>query len=334
MLKKAITLFVAATVSAGAMAGGIPADSKSQTAPVKRTTRTKTTTRKTTSTTPALKPELETVRYFNTFRSAQMLPVDSRYIYDYETDSFLPYGYYRVNTLVSYPKAVAGIALEQIEAFNTALAEKLYDKQATSPAEAARAFANTSVITDFEGETTAVVPDPNCKVSGIGVSTTFKFAYPETATSKFIQWTLIDGLDTGSGTSAGLMSGEDYMVLMKEPTDWCPTGILTYKEMFNGGTPSKKLIPVLNRQLNIEARNQDNCLTPGSVERVPTTVCLTSKGIEFVFGKYEVGCGAAGNYHLLISWTKLAPYLNPQFLAWVKSATGWKNIKAPNDLWD
>ena len=109
----------------------------------------------------------------------------------------------------------------------------------------------------------------------------------------------------GSGSSYA--PSEEYVIVMRQPTDWCPSGILTTKEIFKDGKLPRQLIPLLRRQVS-----QDyGYIYEDGVTRVPDVYLPGKKGITFFFKKGEIAHPVEGNAGVTLTWAQLKPYMKP-----------------------
>lgn len=109
-------------------------------------------------------------------------------------------------------------------------------------------------------------------------------------------------LYTGSGTGAGYMESEGCLLYDK-----------TTGRIFKGddiiNTSSPELLRLLNRTIKAKRRDYSEAT------EVPDQVIPGATALTFVFPKYSISYGAEGNVKISVPYTKLMPYLKPDFKA-------------------
>lgn len=107
----------------------------------------------------------------------------------------------------------------------------------------------------------------------------------------YVQFETILGVNMGSGTGAGCITGTSYVIF-----DKTTQRALRLSDLIQAS--SATIVAQLNKrilQLNRQGKQYDKCT------EVPDTYYLSNRGIVFVFPKYTIGCGADGEVEIDIS---------------------------------
>lgn len=125
---------------------------------------------------------------------------------------------------------------------------------------------------------------------------------PVVETSRFVTFEISDIIDNGGGMSAGFAELEQFIVFDKNNNQFFTGDI--FKDI-----DSPALLALVNTYVR---RGQYGF---GDAERVPESIMPEETKLTIIYPKYEIACGAEGNVHISIPYSKLLSYLTPEFRA-------------------
>ena len=265
------------------------------------------------------------------YYATDVVDKDNRMVSGDGEDGFLPYNIFVRELFLKIPGKLRGMTLDRSKAIHEMLVYNgLREYKGDNAREKINSFINpTEIMNAFDrSENFKVHHIPAPAEFSIGIQTRFVYIYPSDSADDLITFCIVDGFDSGSGMGAGISASEKYVSVIRSEADWCHDGIITNSLIFKGGKPSQDILPLINNRLLKELENDESGVQ-GVADRVPDNVRICKGGLEFVFQKYEVACGAAGNYAQFIPWQSLRPYLKEDFYKFATSLKDWNKINIP-----
>lgn len=267
----------------------------------------------------------------NKYFATEVVDKDSRMVSGDDEDGFLPYNIFVRDLFLKIPGKLRGMTVDRSRAIHEMLVyNALREYKGENAREKINSFINpTEIMNAFDrSDVFKVHPIPAPAEFSMGTQTRFVYIYPCDSADDLITFCVTDGFDSGSGMGAGISASEKYVSVIRSEADWCPDGVITNSVIFKGGKPSQDILPLINNGLLKELENDESGVQ-GMADRVPDNVRICKGGLEFVFQKYEVACGAAGNYAQFIPWPALRPYLKEDFYKFATSLRDWNKINVP-----
>ena len=235
-------------------------------------------------------------------RTKNALPEDDRLIFDADGNSY-PYLLEERDYNFKIADKMTGVSTERVQEIKEMLLKRACTllKQTCDFDVTPGTLKEGLLMAPLEGEevvTSAKPEDIYLGITGHGMC-----IRPVASTANYLIYEVAASENRGSGVGAGFSWWSEFVIVMRKPTTWCPSGVLTTKEIFRNGSLPRQLIPLLKRKVVREYGNF------GEVTRVPDIYAPVKKGIMFFFDKYEVAPGAAGNAGALLTWAQLKPYM-------------------------
>ena len=217
-----------------------------------------------------------------------------------------PYYYEKREAKLKLPTALGGMTDEQVDAIKRKLLKEGFGSSSDN---AATAWLDSSAPA-FEGSSLKMVkgelPSPD---AWMGLVTEGVGIYPVAACDGFVTFAVSRWEDRGTGMGAGTSSAEEYFTFARNQADF-EADAFAPENIFTAGKPAKNILLLINRQLRLKKRTGEDCVSDEAT-RIPETMYISKKGMVFCFSKYEVACGAAGNYEVTVPWASIKPYLRP-----------------------
>jgi len=259
------------------------------------------------------------------YRTAQQVSEDERMCWNYESGDALPYNYFITKAYMVVPTEIAGLTEKQTRKVALTLSRELFKADGSKPAD----IMNKSLARTSDFEAGNLVKSELPSNAGLGVQESFAYGYPTLSTDKFLVYVLEDGFYTGSGTGAGYSSTDRHFIISRtvDGDESMPQIYSELSSMIRPDVSDNTLLSLINDQLRAHMNGEDCVMT--LAERVPRSLTVTLDGLGFVFSKYEVACGAAGNYVCEVPWEVITPYLTEDFAKLISESKNWKEMGRP-----
>lgn len=247
-----------------------------------------------------------------------------------------PYNYQRFRVVLYMPTQMAG----ESEAYvNDVLVPQLLEagfgeRKRDTIDQTIAAFTRQDVRSADNPNAKYVIEPDTADFLGYGVTESTVAIYPALTSNIYLQFAVVKVFDSGSGMGAGISVNEHYVTIARQYQSWL-SGDLEVRPtfIFGSGAPTPDILPLINDEMAQARSRGEGCLWDEGAARVPGNVRIVANGLGFIFDKYEVACGADGNYMAVVPWDKISPFLAPRFNEWIAGARDVKTMPAP-DIWE
>lgn len=126
---------------------------------------------------------------------------------------------------------------------------------------------------------------------------------PQVENARYVVFNCTEIIYNGSGTAAGYLVVENFVIFDKKSGKWFDGNILKNPD-------SRALLNIVNTYVKA---SEDTFGDGVLAERVPEAMYPEANKLVLVYPKYEIGPGAAGNVRIKVPYTKILNYLTPEF---------------------